>query len=210
MQKLDYEQFPFKCRKCQVYGHFARNCPTANEAAQGKEAGWNQVKRSRTVPKNQKLGGVTGKDLPKDPVQQTQQPQPSFNLENRFGPLSSQPEDSHEEAAQKPEAPDIDSQPPSDKDKGAAESSKGTPEVVEEEDQESEESEEEGEIGESQSSVRRSTRGRKTDREKREHETYKDKLQGSQPTLEKLLAKKPKMLRNQQQGSKGAHPNKGK
>ena len=41
------------------------------------------------------------------------------------------------------------------------------------------ESEEEGEIGESQTSVRRSTRGRKSDREKREQETYKDKLQGS-------------------------------
>jgi hypothetical protein len=52
-----------------------------------------------------------------------------------------------------------------------------------------EDSEEEGEIGDSQTSARRSTRGRKTTREKREQETYKDKLQGSQPTLEKLLAK---------------------
>jgi hypothetical protein len=76
---------------------------------------------------------------------------------------------------------------------------------VEEEEQETDESEEEGEIGESQTSVRRSTRGRKTDREKREQETYKEKLQGSQPTLEKLLASKPKILKNQPQGSKGAH-----
>jgi hypothetical protein len=28
LQKLDYEQLPFKCRKCHVYGHFARGCPT--------------------------------------------------------------------------------------------------------------------------------------------------------------------------------------
>eukprot|EP00253_Pinus_taeda_P010423 PITA_10423 len=178
VQKLGYEQFPFKCRICQVYGHFARNCPSANEAAQGKEASWNQVKRSKLATKAQKSGGNT--------------------------------EDSHEVAVQRPKSPDKGSQASSAKDKEAVESSKGTPEVVEEEDQESEESEEEGEIGESESSVRRSTRGRKTDREKREHETYNDKLQGSQPTLEKLLAKKPKAVRNQHQGSKGAQPYKGK
>jgi hypothetical protein len=79
-------------------------------------------------------------------------------------------------------SPDKGNLPNSSKDTGVAESSKGTPVEVEEEDQESEDSEEEGEIGDSQASVRRSTRGRKTDREKREHETYKDKLQGSQPT----------------------------
>eukprot|EP00253_Pinus_taeda_P013340 PITA_13340 len=169
VQKLGYEQFPFKCWICQ------------------------------------KSGGNTSKGLQQDP-QQTQQPQPSFNLENRFDPLNSQPEDSHEVAVQRPKSPDKGSQASSAKDKEAVESSKGTPEVVEEEDQESEESEEEGEIGESESSVRRSTRERKTDREKREHETYNEKLQGSQPTLEKLLAKKPKAVRNQHQGSKGAQP----
>jgi len=57
---------------------------------------------------------------------------------------------------------------------------------------------------ESQSSPRRSTRGRKSAKDKREQETYKDKLQGSQPTLEKLLAKTLKVTRIQSQGSKGA------
>ena len=75
----------------------------------------------------------------------------------------------------------------------------------EEEEQEMDESEEEGEIGESQTSIRRSTRGRKTDKEKREQKTYKDKLLGSQPTLEKMLASKSRMLKNQTQGSKGGH-----
>ena len=56
----------------------------------------------------------------------------------------------------------------SSKDTSVAESSKGIPVEVEEEDQESEDSDEEGEIGDSQVSVRRSTRGQKTDREKRE------------------------------------------
>ena len=47
---------------------------------------------------------------------------------------------------------------------------------AEEEEQESEESNEEGEIGESQISARRSTRGGMPAREKREQETYKEKL----------------------------------
>eukprot|EP00253_Pinus_taeda_P017272 PITA_17272 len=210
VQKLDYEQLPFKCQKCQFYGHFARNCPTANEEAQGKEVGWNQVKRSKMSSKIQKPGGTSGKCLQQDPVQQIQQTQPKFTPENRFDPLSSQPEDSHAVANQKPVSQDKGSLPHIFKDTGVAEISKGTPDVVEEEDQELEDSEEEGEIGESQSFIRRSTRGRKTDREKREHETHKDKLQDSQPTLEKLLAKNPKMARNQHQGSKGAQPSKEK
>ena len=76
--------------------------------------------------------------------------------------------------------------------------------VTEGEDQDSEESEEEGEIGDSQTLVRRSTRGRKSSREKREQETYKEKLQGTQLTLEKMLAKNPKAHKNKSQGSKGA------
>jgi len=76
--------------------------------------------------------------------------------------------------------------------------------VTEGEDQDSKESEEEGEIGDSQNSVRRSTRGEKSSREKREQETHKEKLQGTQPTLEKMLEKNPKAHRNQRQGFKGA------
>ena len=64
--------------------------------------------------------------------------------------------------------------------------------VTEGEDQDSEESEKGGEIGDSQTSVRRFTRGRKSSREKREQETYKEKLQGTQPNLENKLAKNPK------------------
>ena len=85
---------------------------------------------------------------------------------------------------------------------------RGTPKdkdsVTEGEYQDSEESEEEGEIGDSQTLVRRSTRGRKSSREKREQETYKEKLQGTQLTLEKMLEKNPKAHINQSQGSKGA------
>jgi hypothetical protein len=83
------------------------------------------------------------------------------------------------------------------------------PETSEEE-HDTEESEEDGEIGETQTSVRRSARGRKYAREKRDQETYKAKLQGSQPTLEKILDKNTKMTKNQGQGSKGAPHHKNK
>ena len=34
-QKVDYEQLPFKCKKCHEYGHFVKNYPksTQEEAA---------------------------------------------------------------------------------------------------------------------------------------------------------------------------------
>ena len=45
--------------------------------------------------------------------------------------------------------------------------------------QSSEESEEEGEIGDSLTTIQRTARGRPSSREKREKETYKDKVQRS-------------------------------
>lgn len=62
------------------------------------------------------------------------------------------------------------------KSKSVPERSKGKMLEEEEETQESEESEEEGEIGDSQSTPRRSTRARMSTKEKRDQETYKDKL----------------------------------
>ena len=54
VQILDYEQFPFKCRKCHVHGHFARNIPSNTEPEKGNEEGWNQVKRTKINHKGQK------------------------------------------------------------------------------------------------------------------------------------------------------------
>ena len=51
IQKLDYEQLPFKCRGCHEYGHFAINCPKNSEEDKDKEEGWKQVKRSKDNPK---------------------------------------------------------------------------------------------------------------------------------------------------------------
>ena len=173
VQKLDYEQLPFKCRKCHVYGHFSRGCPSNVEAKKGKEEGCNQAKRSKTSHKAQNLGGPNGKG----PLQATnQKPPPKRGQENKFDPLIQQIEESQEVEIQKPVYLNKGIPAYSLKGASAAESSKGNPLEVEEEDQELEYSEEDGEIGESQASVRRSRRGRKTDREKSEQETYKEKL----------------------------------
>lgn len=34
IQELDYEQIPFKCLRCHTYGHFAKCCPKASEVAE--------------------------------------------------------------------------------------------------------------------------------------------------------------------------------
>ena len=47
-QKLDYEQLPFKCKGCQEYGHFIRNCPKKPENLQNKTEGWHRVNRTKS------------------------------------------------------------------------------------------------------------------------------------------------------------------
>ena len=98
VQKLDYEQLPFKCRKCHVYNHFARGCPSNVEAKKGKEEGCNQAKRSKTSHKAQKPGGPNGNG----PLQaHAQKPPPKKGQENKFDPLSQQIEVSQEVEIQK-------------------------------------------------------------------------------------------------------------
>jgi hypothetical protein len=48
IQELDYEQIPFKCLRCHAYGHFAKSCPKVPEE-QGpvKEDDFQQVNRRR-------------------------------------------------------------------------------------------------------------------------------------------------------------------
>lgn len=201
VQVLDYEQLPFKCCKCHVYGHFARGCPNKGEAEKGKEDGWNQVKRSKTTHKKTGAQGSQPASTQNDP--------PPKSQGNRYELLSSTEETPREEARQDKPLEKMTSTGTSPEESATARNKDKQTDASEEE-HDSEESEEDGEIGETQTSVRRSTRGRKSAREKRDQETYKDKLQGSQPTLEKLLGKNTKMIKNQVQGSKGAPHNKNK
>jgi len=50
IQELDYEQIPFKCNSCHVYGHFAKNCPKLAESQKASppaEAGFQTVTNRR-------------------------------------------------------------------------------------------------------------------------------------------------------------------
>ena len=55
LQKLDYEQLPFKCRGCHEYRHFIRNYPQKLEIQQDKVEGWKTVKRTKTKTKSGKV-----------------------------------------------------------------------------------------------------------------------------------------------------------
>jgi hypothetical protein len=66
--------------------------------------------------------------------------------------------------------------------------------------------EEEDEFDISQTSPKFVTRGQKMEKERRETTTYKDMVQGSQPTLDKML-KNTRSVRHQGNPSKGASTN---
>eukprot|EP00253_Pinus_taeda_P014586 PITA_14586 len=191
-------ELPFKCRKCHVYDHFSRGCPKNNEAEKGKEEGWTQAKRAKNkAPRsgnNNAKAPQTGSGLQTPHIE---------DQGNKFIQLSSATKNTQGAEIQN-EGPSHNEPPPESK-----HTRKNTvimeeiPSEETEDVQSSEDSEEEGEIVGAQSLPRQSMRGRKSTLEKREQETYKDKVQGSQPTLEKLLAKTSKMTRNQIQSSKG-------
>ena len=52
IQELDYEQIPFKCLQCHVYGHFAKSCPKASQdAGLVKEDDFQPVTNRRRQPR---------------------------------------------------------------------------------------------------------------------------------------------------------------
>jgi len=54
IQELDYEQIPFKCLHCHVYGHFAKSCPKASEVAGPDKAEEFQTVTNRRRPTRRK------------------------------------------------------------------------------------------------------------------------------------------------------------
>ena len=206
-QKLDYEQLPFKCRGCQEYGHFIQNCPKKPESHQDKAEGWKRVNRSKS--KNQGGGGAKNGESIKETINPPPDGSQETSKTNEPNEVRNEPTDAGEETSneesKESEAGPFD-QHVEDQEEGTDMPKEGEPRGKSEEEFESEEEEEEeGEI-ELITPRRTKTKGRKSRKEVRDQATYKDKLEGSQPTLEKLL-KNTRNTRQQGHAQKGIPTN---
>jgi hypothetical protein len=207
-QKLDYEQLSFKCRGCHEYGHFQRNFPKDPNKEKDNGEGWQQPRRGRASSKEK--GPRNEKTNPSQSKEQGNQPETMTS--NRFRGLDPEIEKSAGEA-------------PQDLPIAEAEQGKSTPEAREEPMPERVEEQgqtaggknlepevEEGEVSSDSDSEGASDtiitpikigRGRKSKKEEREKETYKDVLSGSQPTIRQLI--NVRQTRKHSRAPQGAH-----
>jgi hypothetical protein len=185
-QKLDYEQLSFKCRNCHEYRHFQKQCPKIQIMQQEKESGegWQQAKRSKANP------NPNSKKEKKNQKGQS-------DMENSFAILGNQENESliNGNIAEKQDKSEATSQDNKESPPQLEPGEIPESQLSEIEEETSEEAEGEADTGLSQNLSKPATRGRKMEKERRERETYKDKLQGSQPTLETML--NPRSTRNQ-------------
>ena len=208
-QRLDYEQLPFKCRGCHEYGHFIRNCPKKPEIHHDKGEGWQKVNRSKSKKHPDSKTDEGNKEGNKEPkiILLEETPETSKTRETseeREDPVVEEEKSSNEHG--KESEADLIAHQMQDQEDSMTEIQVGRNQGRSEEDSESEEEEEEeGEI-EMTTPRQLKTKGRKSKREVREKATYKDKLQGSQPTLEKLL-KNTRNTRQQGHAQKGMPSN---
>jgi hypothetical protein len=191
-QKLDYEQLSFKCRGCHEYGHFQRNCPKDLNKDRETSEGWQQARRGRPSskvkgtrpekmtqahPEEQGANVETGNsgmrtDLEKgkDATEKEPLPNPEVDPEPRY-PTS--------EPTEIPMQERVREQGPKSKENNK------DPEV--EEGEVFSDSNTEEDSG-TDITPKKPNRGRKTKKVEREKETYKDVLNGSQPTIKQLIS----------------------
>jgi hypothetical protein len=183
LQKLDYEQLPFKCRGCHEYGHFLRNCPKAPPIATEKEGeeGWQQARKGRSRARGQRREQV-------DPQKSKSTEAPG--KENSFRILGQNTEDSAQDPTEASPKEGMEDQ--NSKDKGNTPTEEEGAQSNPPQQQDDRQNAEEGEIQtESESeeangkwiSPKRKARGRKSKIEERNQETHKALLNGSQSTL---------------------------
>ena len=70
-KKLDYEQFPFKCRSFHEYWHFQRNYRKAQAVDKEIVEGWKQAKKSKTATKQKEKKNPMPKATPPNPPKVT-------------------------------------------------------------------------------------------------------------------------------------------
>jgi len=218
-QQLDYEQLPFKCRHCHEYGHFQRNCPKLQDPETEKipEEGWQQVKKHKVNPRRKgaksqaapsKEPSIAASEPAKaqesNPIPKTsnsfevlEEHEPPVNLveEGEIIPSTSSSQ------ARKAEVRPVETQ------NEEAEVASPIQEDMQQDSACDGGTEEEGTDGEDPDAmkpVKKDRRGRKTDRERREAATYRDRLAGVQSTLEKHI--NPRNTRHQGTALKGEIP----
>jgi hypothetical protein len=80
IQELDYEQIPFKCLRCHDYGHFAKSCPKASgEPGPVKEDDFQPVSNRRRQPRR--------KDPPTQAPKATHSAEATLENKNSFDAL---------------------------------------------------------------------------------------------------------------------------
>jgi len=191
IQELDYEQIPFKCLHCHAYGHFAKSCPKASEAAGPDKGDEFQTVTNRRRPPRRKEA------LAQEPKGN---PSAGAHLENQnsFEALQENEAQGPEEtAAEKEPAPDEELPGPLEPVAAAA---PAAPKAVDPVDSGTSSSKPTNSNSSSSDGNSESTsisalsppltRGRKTNREKREKEAALNITVGSQKQLDDFVKTK--------------------
>jgi hypothetical protein len=201
-QKLDYEQLPFKCRGCHEYGHFQRNCPKNPPTEKVGEEGWQQARKGKSKAKGQRNEQTVPPYAKTSGTKET---------ENNFSILAKEVDegepdpskDAQEGAKGNQNSEDKGNQPAEEE--GAQNNSpqrlEGSQNIEEGEISIGSDSDEANEVW---VTPKKTGRGRKTKKAERDQETYKDVLNGSQPTIKQLIS--VRQTRKQAKASQGGHP----
>jgi len=183
IQELDYEQIPFKCLRCHAHGHFARNCPkAAEEPGPVKEDAFQPVANRRRHPKR------------KEPIDQaptaTQAKEATLENKNSFDALKEDEAPELEETAVKDDPPTDESLPESSPPKSVAARKIRAPDPAAQEGRITVTSSGSGGTSEPEDNSVPSpplTRGRKTNKARREQEAASNISLGSQKKLDPYI-----------------------
>jgi hypothetical protein len=200
LQKMDYEQLPFKCRGCHEYGHFQRNCPKNPNTEKAGEEGWQQPRKGK--PKSK--GPRSEKPAPtQDKNPGNKETTNNFMALGTGGEMEDPCKDAQEEEERGTQTPEDGE---TQKITEGVEKNKSPPRNG------ATQGTEDGEISsgndsegasEAWDTPKKPGRGRKSKKAERDQETYKDILKGAQPTIKQLIG--VRQTRKLTKASQGGH-----
>ena len=201
-QNLDYEQLLFKCRGCHEYGHFQSNCPKNSPTEKAREEGWQQARKGKSKPKGQRN---------EQTVPQNTKSSGTKDTENSFNILAKEVDEGELVPSKEVQEGEKGDQNFEDKgnqpieEEGVQNNSPHRLEFIQNiEDGEISIGSDSDEANEVWVTPKKTGRGRKTKKTERDQETYKDVLNGSQPTIKQLIS--IRHTRKQAKASQGGHP----